>query len=126
MFMKRGFSLIEMVLTLLVISLVLVSIFQSFTSTNSLLNKSYTKLTAVTDLKQGTLALWFFRDSDQAGEYTTSTNFSRDDSIFDELREEGVSEDIVERFENSIEFWVLETEEASEIYIAVKLLKDWR
>lgn len=126
MLMKRGFSFIELVLTLLVVSLVLVIVFESFTSINRLLNKAYSKLVAVTDLSHGTLALWFFGDITSAADYTTSTNFTRDDDIFNELLEDGVSEEVIERFEESVDFWVLDTENAPETYIAVRPLRDWK
>ncbi|AKI97743.1 PulJ/GspJ family protein [Kosmotoga pacifica] len=122
---KNGFSLIEMMITLLVVTVMIVLVSQIYISVNSALNKAYSKMTYFNDVKRGITALWAFDSAGDPSQYTDLTLYEKKEDFFQQLKDEGISSEIIDYLSDVLEFWQLTIAKNNEVYLAVKPLVSW-
>ncbi|MCD6160154.1 MAG: prepilin-type N-terminal cleavage/methylation domain-containing protein [Kosmotoga sp.] len=123
---KTGLSLIEMLITLLVISAILVVVFQVFVSVNSNLHDAYSNMRDFNDIRRGISALWALDNTGTPTDFTNLTRYQKLDEFFQELKNEGISDEVIDYLSENLEFWQLTPDKSQKIYLAVRPLASWR
>ena len=95
--MQKGLSMIEMIITMAVVAIIIVTVFQIFLTIHSTLSKSNARMKDYTEIRYEITNLW---RSGGANDY--GLEVSEDGSFFDRLAAEGVSSDLLEKLESAI------------------------
>ncbi len=122
---KKGFSMVELIMTLFILALMITVVFQIFVTVNANMFHTYNKMVCYDDSKNGGIALW---DSSSAGDpsvYTANTTYSKNDDFFNSLKDEGISESVISDLQNSMEFWKLTYQNNNREFLSVRPLSPW-
>ncbi|WP_289059515.1 prepilin-type N-terminal cleavage/methylation domain-containing protein [uncultured Mesotoga sp.] len=95
--MQKGLSMIEMIITMAVVAIMIVTVFQIFLTIHSTLSKSNARMTDYTEIRYEITNLWR-----PGGVNGYGLEVSEDGSFFDRLAAEGVSSDLLEKLESAI------------------------
>lgn len=115
--MHKGLSLIEMLITLAVVAVIIVTVFQIFITIHSAISKSNSKMTDFNQIRYHITSYW-------QAETSTGGSFQavENDGFFDELREEGISSDLLSKLENSTKIIGIRLDSAEATYTTVSQL----
>lgn len=95
--MQKGLSMVEMIITMAVVAVIIVTVFQIFLTIHSALSKSNARMKDYTEIRYEITNLW---RSGGANDY--GLEVSEDESFFERLNAEGVSSDLLDKLEAAI------------------------
>lgn len=95
--MKKGLSLMEMLITLAVVAMIIVTLFQVFITIHSTLNKSKSKMRDFTLVRYQIVNQWVSGSIENQ-----DIQITVNDSFFDKLTDMGVSSELLGKLESAI------------------------
>lgn len=112
--MKKGLSMVEMIITMAVVAIIIVTVFQIFLTIHSALSKSNVRMKNYTEIRYEIANLW---RSGGVNDY--GLEVSEDESFFERLNAEGVSSGLLEKLEAAITIMNVEDKSREATFTAV-------
>lgn len=81
--------------------------FQVFVSVNSNLHDAYSNMRDFNDIRRGISALWALDNTGTPTDFTNLTRYQKLDEFFQELKNEGISDEVIDYLSENLEFWQL-------------------
>lgn len=124
--MKNGFSMVELLITLVVVSLLMIIIMEVFIFINKNIMQTYSNMRAFTEIKVGTMATWSRFGPEDIAKLDENLETSPDASIVYRMKNEGISHSIISNIESAVDFRNITIPGQKKKIVGVLPKKPWR